>query len=451
MNRLPPRALVRLSLMRGGSTAPSKALSAVATAIPLCRSLVPPSSSSAGALGPLLTSHRFCSVGSSSAAGGGVSGDEGVGVGEPKPQREYTPVELIELNKKAAEAFQGGDFIAAIDHWEVVATAESHNESSPTLMSCLNNLACAYGEVGDHRRKLKLLERSLQMVAKVYGTEHPQYGMVLYNMACAKEEMGRYEEMRQLLEASLALHERYFKPKHAKVGRVLLLLASAYDHVGEHARQLQTAQRAYEIVRRHCGPEHVQTTIAMMTLARAYGSNGQPEQYLQMALAALDIQEKKLGPANPQVALTLLELAGAYAANGEYHSQKETLERAVSVQKRAFGKQHTYLIDTYIALGEACDKLGDTATMAHHYNEALKVARSRYQGKHIGIGVAATKAAVGALRTGQRSRARVLAEEAQGILSVSVSAAHPASKELAAVMAELEVEEARKKAEEDKS
>lgn len=361
------------------------------------------------------------------------------------PRKAYTEVELIEMSKKAAGAFQEGDYATAIENWEAVANSENHADDSPTLMSCLNNLACAYGETGDNIRKAKLLELSRRLVEKVYGTDHPQYGMVLYNMACAKEEMGFYAEMRQLLEESLALHEKRFNPKHAKVARVLLLLATAYDHVGEHGKQLEAAQRAYEIVRRHCGTEHVQTTIALMTLARAYGSNDQPEKYLQTALTAFEIQERKLGPLNPQLTLTLLDLAAAYGANKDYYNQKEMLERAVAVQKRAFGKQHTYLIDTYIALGEANEKLEDTATMAHYYNEALKVAHSRYQGKHVGIGVAATKAAHGAVRLGQLKKARALVAEASDMLAANVSDNHPSAKDLQTVIAELEKKEAETK------
>lgn len=343
---------------------------------------------------------------------------------------ELSQKDLIELNKEAANAFEKGEFLTAIEAWEKVAQSKQHTPNSPTLMSCLNNLACAYGEMGDNVRKLRLLERSRELVRNVYGTDHPQYGMVLYNMACAKEEMGLYNDMKALLEESLALHEKRFNPRHAKVGRVLLLLAAAQDHLGEHDAQVQTAERAYEIVKRHCGPDHVQTTIAMMTLGRAYGSVGQVERQLQLVQAAFNIQEKRLGPKNPQLAMTLMELAEAHQANKDYHTQRALLEEAVELQRRAFGQQHTHLIDTYIALGDACGLLEDTKMQAQYYLEALKIARQRFQGKHIAIGKAALNAARAYLLQGSVAKASKLVEEARVILERNVSPVHPLAKQL---------------------
>jgi tetratricopeptide (TPR) repeat protein len=346
--------------------------------------------------------------------------------------------DLIELSKEATEAFEKGEFLAAIEAWEKVAQSKQHTPNSPTLLSCLNNLACAYGEVGDNVRKLKLLERSRDLVKNVYGTDHPQYGMVLYNMACAKEEMGLYNDMKELLDESLALHERRFNPRHAKVGRVLLLVAAAQDHLGEHDAQVKTAERAYEIVKRHCGPDHVQTTIAMMTLARAYGAVGLVERQLQLTQAAFNVQEKRLGPKNPQLAMTLMELAEAHKANKDYHNQRALLEEAVEVQRRSFGQQHTHLVDTYIALGDACGLLDDTTMQAQYYLEALKVARQRFQGKHIAIGKAELNAARAYLLQGNLKKASQLLDDARFILERNVSPVHPLSKQLEEVSKQLQ-------------
>ncbi|KAG5494079.1 hypothetical protein JKF63_01913 [Porcisia hertigi] len=344
---------------------------------------------------------------------------------------------LIELNKSAAEAFEKGEFLLAIEAWEKVVQSKQHTPNSPTLMSCLNNLACAYGEMGDNVRKLKLLGRSRDLVQTVYGTDHPQYGMVLYNMACAKEEIGLYDEMKQLLEESLALHEKRFNPQHAKVGRVLLLLAAAHGHLGEREAQLQTAKRAYEIVKRHCGSNHVQTSVAMITLGRAYGAAGQVERHLQLCQAAYSIQEKQLGPMNPQLAVTLMEVAEAHMTNGDFYNQKALLEQAVELQLRSFGQQHTRLIDTYIALGDACRRLNDPQLQAQYHLEALKIARQRFRGKHIATGKAAVNAARAFLIQGDKEKAQSLLDEARSILNRNVSPAHPLCKQLDKVTEEM--------------
>ncbi|KAG5468395.1 hypothetical protein LSCM1_02375 [Leishmania martiniquensis] len=387
-----------------------------------------PLASAGAALGTALISQRWACSGNN---------DSEVSTGGFRTTAGLSEKELLDLNKEAAEAFEKGDFLSSIEAWEKVAQSKHHTPNSPTLMSCLNNLACAYGEIGDSRRKLKLLERSRDLVQAVYGADHPQYGMVLYNMACAKEEMGLYSDMKRLLDESLVLHEKRFHPQHAKVGRVLLLLAAAYGHLGEHEAQVRTAERAYEIVKKHCGPEHLQTTIAMLTLGRAYGAAGQVERQLQLAQAAYSIQEKRLGPMNPQLAVTLLEVADAHRANGDFYNQKTLLEEAVEVQQRAFGRQHTLLIDTYIALGDTCGQLENDQAQAQYYFEALKIARHRCQGKHILIGKAAVNAARACLSQGDKAKAQALLDEAQSIVERNVSPEHPLSKQLRKVTKEL--------------
>ncbi|EAN87822.1 hypothetical protein, conserved [Trypanosoma cruzi] len=347
-----------------------------------------------------------------------------------------------ELQKSAAEFFERGEFMNAIKQWESVIESmdkadNNNNNRQYVLMSCLNNLACAYGEIGNYARKLQLLERSRDMVEQVYGRDHPQYGMVLYNIASAYEEMGRYQEMEDLLLKSLDIHERKFHSKHAKVGRVLLLLAEAHGHLGKHGAQLQVAERALEIVRRHCGPEHIQTTIALLTFSRAHGANGNHAKRLQIAQQAYDIQERKLGALNPQIALTLLELADAHGANRDYFHQKDLLEKAIELQKRAFGSQHTQLVSTYTALGDAYGNLDDRNNQFASYREALDIARQRYRGNHIVIGTASNKCAWGYLRIGKVEEAKTLAEEARRIIEGMVSEKHPAAVELRATLQEL--------------
>ncbi|KAG5468807.1 hypothetical protein CUR178_01643 [Leishmania enriettii] len=389
---------------------------------------------------PLASSFAGAALVSQRRANSGNNGVE-VSTGGTSPctaaTRCLSERELIDLSKEAAEAFEKREFLSAIEAWEKVAQSKQHTPNSPTLMSCLNNLACAYGEIGDHRRKLKLLERSRDLVQAVYGTDHQQYGMILYNMACAKEEMGLYADMKRLLDESLALHEKRFHARHVKVGRILLLLAAAYGHLGEHEAQLLTAKRAYKIVKHHFGPEHVQTTISMLTLGRAYGAAGQVERQLQLAQAAYSTQEKRLGPMNPQLAVTLLEVADAHKANGDFYNQKALLEQAVELQQRSFGQQHTHLIDTYIALGDACGQLENLKSQAQYYFEALKIARHRFQGKHILIGKAAVNAARAYLSQGDKAKAQALLDEARSIVELNVSPAHPLSKQLDKVTKEL--------------
>ena len=303
-----------------------------------------------------------------------------------------TPIEAKNLSTEASNHFASHEYDAAIGLWEKVRVAEISRMTSPNvppspvLIQCLNNLACAKGEVGLVRDKIDLLKEALQYTQTNYGNEHVQYAVSLYNLGSALGEFGNFNEMKRVLEESLALTSKLFGPNSAKAARVQLLLAEAYDNIGLHKEQLQCSQKAFEIIERHCGKKHLQTSISRAAYALAIGRNGEMSKCISMLQVAREELESLLGPSHPQLSHTLFRLAWAHGCQKEYLQQKSLLETALESQKRSFGANDQRNFDIFIALAEASRNLKQSDDEFDYSKAALKTAEEKIGSHHFKTG-----------------------------------------------------------------
>ena len=81
----------------------------------------------------------------------------------------------------------------------------------------MNNLANAYGCLGDPRKKKDLLERALKIEEKHYGREHFEVAKILGNLGNAYGDLGEHNKKKDLLERALEIKERHFGEDHFEV------------------------------------------------------------------------------------------------------------------------------------------------------------------------------------------------------------------------------------------
>ncbi len=74
----------------------------------------------------------------------------------------------------------------------------------------LNNLAIAYGSLGDPKRQKELLERALKIEEAHYGQDHFEVAMTLNNLANAYGSLGDPERQTELLERALKICEAHY-------------------------------------------------------------------------------------------------------------------------------------------------------------------------------------------------------------------------------------------------
>ena len=183
--------------------------------------------------------------------------------------------EAARANKRASDAFDGGDVVAAEKEWQsAVKTLKSTGLGEDVcILEPMNNLACAVGELGRGKEKLALLNEHSALTKKLYGEKHPQYVVSSYNHAAALGDVGRpfemKSEMERVLEAQRMSIPAGRRDHHPKVARVLLGLADAQGKCEMYEERWKTLKQAMPIVISHVTNHHPQVAAVYLALCDA--------------------------------------------------------------------------------------------------------------------------------------------------------------------------------------
>ena len=114
----------------------------------------------------------------------------------------------------------------------------------------LNNLALLYQLQGRFADAEPLHRRSLVIMEKALGRDHPMIGTVLSNLPVLYDVQGRYAEAEQLYQQSLAITEKALGRDHPMVGTVLGNLAALALALGDWAQAADYWARSTGVIAR---------------------------------------------------------------------------------------------------------------------------------------------------------------------------------------------------------
>ena len=174
------------------------------------------------------------------------------------------------LDSKGLKALNEGRPHEAIQAWsEMLEDIDKRStKDSPARLGPLNNLACAFGELGDHWKQTQLLEEVLDTSRGSYGKEHQQCAVALYNLANAAGGIGKYKKMESLLKEAILITAKNFHPKHAKVARCMILLAESMEGQEKFDYQVGLLVDSEKIILKHVGKTHQQWTSSWASWPR---------------------------------------------------------------------------------------------------------------------------------------------------------------------------------------
>jgi tetratricopeptide (TPR) repeat protein len=92
-----------------------------------------------------------------------------------------------------------------------------------------------------------LLKRSLAILEKALGPDHPDVAMSLNNLAALHEAQGQYAQAEPLLKRSLAIREKAIGPDHPDVAVSLNNLGELYRAQGRYAQAEPLYKRSLAI------------------------------------------------------------------------------------------------------------------------------------------------------------------------------------------------------------
>jgi CHAT domain-containing protein/tetratricopeptide (TPR) repeat protein len=227
--------------------------------------------------------------------------------------------------------YQGRAFEAEAGHRAALEWAEKHlSQDAYSLSSMLINLGNFYLNQERYQDAAPFYLRSLSILDRGFGADHPQHGNVYNNLAVLFTGLGNYTEAETYFRKALGAHEKVGGRRD--VASTLSHFAHMYFKQGRYAEAEQLAQRGLAIDEKVFGPDNLEVGHALKQLARIYESQGRTAETENLFRRSLDIYEKVLGAEHPRVAEVLSDLGYVEGNLGKWPSALQSLRRAAVIR-----------------------------------------------------------------------------------------------------------------------
>jgi eukaryotic-like serine/threonine-protein kinase len=278
--------------------------------------------------------------------------------------------------------------------------------------SHLNRLGGIHYAMGSYEEAKRLYERSLVLLEKALGPEHPGSAQGLEDIALVDFSLASYDEAMRAYERALAIKEEAFGPDHPTIAYTLNAIANVHWSLKSYDEALPLYERALAIREQALGPEHVDTAQCLNNIATIHLMTGAYAEAKRLFGRTLAIEEKALGPDHPEVALSLTNLAAAHREMGAYDEAKMLHERARTILENALGPEHPQLGLVLVSLGETHQKMGSFADAKRQYERAMAIAEKALGPEHPSVAAVLVKLAQVELLQQRAAAAVPLAERA---------------------------------------
>jgi tetratricopeptide (TPR) repeat protein len=217
----------------------------------------------------------------------------------------------------------------------VLADRESRADRSDGTIEGieLNDLARQYAGRGRFADAEPLYKRSLVLLDRLVGPEHPDVALTLSNLADLYMEQGRYGEAEPLLKRSLAIREKALGAYHQDVGLSISGLAELYRIQGRISEAMPLYERNLELALT-LGSDNPNAGISILqigTLCRDLGNGSDGEPLFQLGLAML---KRAVPPDHPILGRAFIAQGKLYLASLDFWSATESFQRALSIVRK---------------------------------------------------------------------------------------------------------------------
>jgi len=295
----------------------------------------------------------------------------------------------------------------------------------PNVATCLNNLALLHQTQGNYAQAQPLYERALAIWEKVYGEVHPQVAIGLNNLAELHRDLGNYEQAKPLYERALAIDEKVYGTEHPDVAIDLNNLAGLHYAQGNYEQAKPLYERALAIDEKMLGKEHPNVAIRLNNLANLHKALGNYEQAKPLLERSLAILEKVHGTEHPLVASSLNNLALLHKTQGNYEQAKPLYERALAIFEKVYGEVHPSVATGLNNLALLHDNLGNYEQAKPLFERSLAIREKVFGQEHPAVATGLNNLAGLHYAQGNYEQAKPLLERALAIFQKVLGDDHP--------------------------
>ncbi len=230
------------------------------------------------------------------------------------------------LVRLGALAHYSGEGDAEAMFRQALALYERHGGESAGLADVLNKLGAALGAQGRLDEAEAVLQRSLLVHQRVYGSSDPRVAKVLHNLSGIALYRNDLEAAEVLIQRALEIRQASLREDDLELAgsrEALAILRQRQGRTSEAADLLEDLAARTEGI---YGAEHPQLARTLLNLGQARAELGEAEVAGQHFERALAICEKALAPDHPQHLRAMAVLANHLLLQGR-HRTAEMLHR----------------------------------------------------------------------------------------------------------------------------
>jgi tetratricopeptide (TPR) repeat protein len=216
---------------------------------------------------------------------------------------------------------------------------------------------------------LSLLEQAMSPPVELDQTER---GVAEASLGLVLHSLGELAGARAAHERSLAVVEKAAGPDHPEVARTRSNLGRVLQDLGDLEGARAQYERALEILEAVVGPEHPDMVIRRNNLGSVLRALGDLEGARVQFERALEIGEAVLGPSHPHMAGLRNNFGRLLWELRDFEGARVQVERALEIHEAALGPNHPNVAVSRNNLGSILQDLGDLEGARAHYERALE-------------------------------------------------------------------------------
>ncbi len=342
-------------------------------------------------------------------------------------QERATDAQLWELNAKAVEAFQAGDYVTAAAAAEPLLTAlrATRQRDDPDLQGVTNLLGFSYYHQGRYADAIPLFEESLANRRRTLPEKDPGIAAALNNLAQLHKLEGDFAKAEAYFEEALALSRASLPDDHPQVVSGLSNLAGLYWDLGRLSEAQVLLERVLEVRRATLAQGHPDIALSLNNLAELYRSQGRSEAALPLHEEALAIRRAVLPPDHPDIAQSLSNLGLLHMNQGRFARARPLLAEAVALYRAALPANHPTLAWSLDNLALLFNRQGQLAAAEPLFEEALAIRRASLRPHHPDVAESLNHLALLYQDQGRHGLAEPLYREALEVRRRALPEGHP--------------------------
>jgi CHAT domain-containing protein/tetratricopeptide (TPR) repeat protein len=229
----------------------------------------------------------------------------------------------------------------------------------PRTANTLSLLGAVLTNEGDYVKADAALNRALAIQEKALGPDDPDLGKTLRDLGSLLERRGDLKKAEEMDLRALAIFEKAEGRAGLQAGTVLNNLGVIYLGRRDYKRAGEYFERGLPLMEASYGADSIYVAIPLQNLgivAREAKDYAKAEAYY---LRALKSREKNLGPEHPDIAANLINLANVYRSKGDYPLALETHLRALRMFERTAGPSAPFTLLSLVNVARTYAVLGD--------------------------------------------------------------------------------------------